>query len=500
MSEMVAQREQLHDPEAERAELLERFAAHPFANLETYEYFNQKGDEADRAKRDFIDASLKGETPEAPVFAYPNLDIKYLVEQRDTLTELLQDVLRLDMNEEANRLLREKVLERVHEAGIMLLTKLQSDLSPDDPIYPAVSYQLGENMREVYGTPEPEHWRGVLGYRLSLLAEVEKRDGVPPEVQEAWEFVRTRLPTDLPIEKPYEPRPETVAWYRAQLEQRIAPARQALEAAIAAGEIVANVEGKLDSENMVKATQIALAAQGITGWQVEKTKAANLSTSQERKTIFIPETETKWLAVEKFIRIVVAHEIDEHVGRRENGDQTGEPILGGSGCAGSLAWEEGNSKANEAMLEGKLNDAETAFKLYLIGGLALGLDRENHGRNFGEVFDLLWRMRYVANFLDGTLATDGVVAQRKIMDKAVESVRRVFRGTDGRSPGVIFTKDVMTYYLGQADVWRKWDDDMVTLSETERLAEHQLERSAKINPLRPDHRRVAQRALVRSAA
>ena len=52
----------------------------------------------------------------------------------------------------------------------------------------------------------------------------------------------------------------------------------------------------------------------------------------------------------------------------------------------------------------------------------------------------------------------------------------------------------MTYYLGQVQVWRKWDADMA-LDEDARQQEHTLERSAKIDPLRPDHRRVAKRAL-----
>ncbi|MGH8411161.1 MAG: hypothetical protein ACRERT_08060, partial [Pseudomonas sp.] len=161
------------DPEAERAEVLDRFAEHPYANLETYKYFNQRGEAAATAKTDFIDAAMVGDTPQAPDFAYPGLDTDALIARRDEMTELLHDVMRLDMEVEENRLLREKVTDRLHEVGIMLLTKIQTDLGPDHPMYEAVSFQLGENMREVYGRPEAEHWRGILGYRLSLLAEVE---------------------------------------------------------------------------------------------------------------------------------------------------------------------------------------------------------------------------------------------------------------------------------------------------------------------------------------
>lgn len=482
-------------PEVERAEVLGRFAEHPYANLETYKYFNQRGGEAAAAKAEFIDESMAGQTPNAPAFVYPALDTDALVARRDEMTDLLQDVLRLDMSIEENRLLREKVTDRLHEIGIMLLTKIQTELGPEHPMYEAVSFQLAQNMREVYGQPEIDHWRGILGYRLSLLAEVEDRPDAPASVREAWEFIRDALPQDLPIEKPYQPRPETMRWYREQLEERLAPSRAAVEAAIEDGVITLTDDGKLDGENIVIATKVALDARDIHGWDVQTTDESNIDTSQEKQTIFVPTT--RQMTIKQFDSVMLAHEIDEHVARRDNGDKTGEPILGGTGCAGYLGWEEGNGKANEALLAGKISNEDSAFNYFLSGGLAMGLDGER-GRNFGETFDLVWRMRYVANYLNGK-HQEGDEGQRAIMDKTFDSLRRLFRGTDGRAPGVVFTKDAMTYYLGQTEVWRKWDDDM-DLDEDARRAEHELERSAKIHPLRADHRRVASRALAAQAA
>lgn len=482
-------------PEAERAEVLGRFAEHPYANLETYKYFNQRGEVAAAAKAEFIDAAMAGQTPDAPTFVYPALDTDTLVARRDELTELLHDVMRLDMEVEENRLLREKVTDRLHEVGIMLLTKIQTDLGPEHPMYEAVSFQLGQNMREVYGQPEAEHWRGILGYRLSLLAEVEDRADVPDSVREAWEFVRDALPQDLPVQKPYAPRPDTMRWYREQLEERLAPSRAAVEAAIEDGVITLTEDGKLDGQNIVLATRVALDARDIQGWDVQTTDESNVDTSQEKQTIFVPST--RKMTLKQFDSVMLAHEIDEHVVRRDNGDKTGEPILGGTGCAGYLSWEEGNGKANEALLAGKVSNEESAFNHFLSGGLAIGLDGER-GRNFGETFDLVWRMRYVAAHLNGKLE-EGDEAKRAIMEKTFDALRRLFRGTDGRAPSVVFTKDAMTYYLGQADVWRKWDADM-DLDEEARRQEHELERSAKINPLREDHRRVAIRAREQQAA
>ncbi|HKX23949.1 MAG TPA: hypothetical protein VJM46_01815, partial [Candidatus Saccharimonadales bacterium] len=249
--------------------------------------------------------------------------------------------------------------------------------------------------------------------------------------------------------------------------------------------------------NVVLATRVALDALDIQGWDVQLTDESNVDTSQERSTIFIPSKRTKGdMTLEDFDAVILSHEIDQHMARRDNGDRSGEPILGGTGCAGYLSWEEGNGKANEALLAGKVDNEDSAFKHFLNGGLALGLDGER-GRNFGETFDLAWRMRYVAEYLEGKQVDEA--SRRTLMSKVYDDLRRIYRGTDGRSPGVVFTKDAMTYYLGQTDVWRKWDADM-DLDEDARLAEHELERSAKINPLRGDHRRVAARALEAQAA
>ena len=107
-------------------------------------------------------------------------------------------------------------------------------------------------------------------------------------------------------------------------------------------------------------------------------------------------------------------------------------------------------------------------------------------------------MNYVAAELAGKNSGDTLTDKMTHMSKAVTHLYRLFRGTDGRVPGVVFTKDVMTSYLGQADVFRKWDNDMESMIESERLREHAIERSAKINPLRPDHHTVAASALQRA--
>lgn len=474
-------------------EALEAYAQHPFATLETYKFFNQKGEHAASSKEAFITAALEGNTPEAPDFIYPAIDTNDLLQKRDELTAMLEAIPQDEQIGERDRLARENITNRIHEIGIMLLCKMQSELDADDPRYEIISYQLGQNMREVYGTPEAGHWRGILGYRLSLLSEIENKPDVPADVVTAWRYVKGELHEEgMSIEKPYQPQPETIEWYAAQLEERIASSREAVLKAIEDGDILLDDNDRLNGEQIVAAARIALKARGADSWKSETTDASGIDTTQSDKTIYIPENRA--ITLEQFEEVVLSHEIDEHVMRRVNGDASGELILGGTGANGYLAWEEGNGKVNEGLSRGKIVNQSSAFAYYLSGGLALGLDGANPGRNFGQTFDLVWRMNYVADYLKDKVTGEEKNEKYQLMDKAVDHLNRIFRGTDGRVPGVAFTKDVMTYYLGGVEVLRKWDKDM-SLPEDERKVEHELERSAKIDPLRPDHRHVAQRTL-----
>ncbi|HEX9679544.1 MAG TPA: hypothetical protein VGA08_02910 [Candidatus Saccharimonadales bacterium] len=477
----------------QNSEILERFAAHPFSTLETYQYFNQKGEAAKLVKADFIAKALQGNSPEAPDFSYESIDLDDLLIKRDELTAILEEVSLLDMTNEENTLARENITNRIHEVGILILTKLQSQTEVGSEQYANISYQLGENMREVYGVPEVNHWRGILGYRLSLLKEVEHRSDVPDQIISAWRRISDEFPKDLPIEKPYQPRPETLAWYKDRLDERLTPAREAVTRAIENGEVGLSDEGKLDAHNIVIATRIALIAGGATGWGAKITTASNIDTSQTDMMVNVPETSEMTLS--QFDSVINSHEIDEHVIRRVNGDSSGVAVLGGTGCNGYLDWEEGNGRANEGLIKGEIINQNSAFLYFLHGGLALGLDGDRTGRTFGATFDLVCLMNLIDSFLEGKITADNIeTEQRKVMESTYNSLMRIYRGTDGKTPGVIFTKDVLSYYLGQVKVFRKWDNDM-KLSEEKRLEEHNLERRAKIDPTRPDHRRVASKYL-----
>ena len=472
------------EPSREAVSLPERYANHPLATLETYKYFNQSSEEFKESREKFIDAVVDGLEMDAPTFEYPKINIDELMVFRDQLTEMLSEFPNDKELNVAERITRDNITNRLDEVSIMLMTKMQSELSIDDPRYEAVSAQLGINMQEVYGVPNAEHFRGVLGYRLSKIQDsFEILTDTPQSVVDALSYVRSILPKDLPVQKPKELNPEAASWYAAQLDERVRSGMDAVNAAISRGEITLDDEGKLDAQNIIYATRIILDIRGASRWNVVQTKDANIDTNQTDLVIYVPES--RKMSLSEFDAVMVCHEVDEHVMRRENGDASGIPEIGGTDAHGYLAKEEGNGKINEALRKGKLSLEASAFGFFLSGGLILGLDREGRGRNMRETTEIVWRLNFIEDYLKSR--HDGSQQSvRNAVDKATTHLTRLFRGTDGKVPGVAFTKDSKTYYEGSADVIDKWHNDM-TLTEDQRKSAHMIERAAKYDITRREH-------------
>jgi len=79
---------------------------------------------------------------------------------------------------------------------------------------------------------------------------------------------------------------KTVAWYRARLEERMQPARDAVASAVETGDVVYGDDKKMDSNNIMKATRLALDAYGAHDWDVQPTDEANIDTSQQEERRF----------------------------------------------------------------------------------------------------------------------------------------------------------------------------------------------------------------------
>ncbi|HEX4662382.1 MAG TPA: hypothetical protein VH144_02100, partial [Candidatus Saccharimonadales bacterium] len=271
-------------------EILAQYNAHPIALLQTYEYFTQPDGFGRSAKAEFLEAVSAGRTPDAPRFSYPKLDLSQLIEWRHDVAAMLEAISDQDLQDEKNRLIRESITTRLAEVGIMLLTKLQAETNPDDPEYVAISWQLKQNMREVYGAPEKEEFQGILGARLDSLKDVIQATDLPDEIAEAATYIRNELPEDLPIGRVYQPRPETLAWYGQRLQERCEPSIQLLHKAINDGEVILDEASKLDSDNIIKATNLILTAKNQTDWKALPTTNTNIDTSQADKAFYIPRS------------------------------------------------------------------------------------------------------------------------------------------------------------------------------------------------------------------
>lgn len=129
------------------------------------------------------------------------------------------------------------------------------------------------------------------------------------------------------------------------------------------------------------------------------------------------------------IKGLIAHEINTHARRSVNGRETGLRLLS-TGLDRYLEGEEGLATYREHQ-ETKPSDF-AGFVNYFSAGLAYGLD-DGVKKNFGEVANIL---------LDYYSVIENKTAEES-RELAWETCYRIFKGTSGKIPGVIYTKDIL---------------------------------------------------------
>jgi hypothetical protein len=125
-----------------------------------------------------------------------------------------------------------------------------------------------------------------------------------------------------------------------------------------------------------------------------------------------------------------------------------------------LDAEDGLMAYGEQFIKGKQEGNVTYIERYLGASLLTG-QIDNKKRDFKTVFAALWRARILLDNSDQIIAgadiDDGLEA--KARQASLVNAQRLFRGGDGKTSGLGFTKD-QVYYSGQAkltDVLIKFD-------------------------------------------
>ncbi|MDP4038760.1 MAG: DUF1704 domain-containing protein, partial [bacterium] len=196
-------------------------------------------------------------------------------------------------------------------------------------------------------------------------------------------------------------------------------------------------EGKIDAEQIVEIFNRVIGKLGLQDeWRVvvENTSRTGISINQEEKAAKIPQSRE---LTQKSLEGLIAHEISTHVQRRINGEGSKLKLLG-LGLDRYLTGEEGVATMRQQVI-GQENIDEFAGLDYHLGiSFARGLDGEK--RDFRGVFEVLEKKNYFYNLKKGQGKDK---AKQMARNTAYNSCVRIFRGTDCKTKGVCFSKDLV---------------------------------------------------------
>lgn len=178
------------------------------------------------------------------------------------------------------------------------------------------------------------------------------------------------------------------------------------------------------------------------GWKVEIDEdATSMRVSMEKKTVTVP-SKRKPLSYEELVPKVV-HEIG-HMIRGWNGSHISHRAE--HGLPDYLDAEEGLMSYGEQFISGKRQGNATYIERYLGAGMMTGVDGVK--RDFKQVFAVMWRARIL---LENSASLEDITEEdiKSAREDSLMNAQRLFRGGDGKIPGVGWTKD-KSYYEGSA--------------------------------------------------
>lgn len=446
----------LKTPEQKTARIGELVEARPeVAGLQTYEYF------ANKAAAGF-DEFIKGKEEHLRLGEYMRLSRAKLESLAVAMEEAMASLLVGEQNNQSRALFNALEYRLSELFLLMMAADTNNSGLPDEKRAEALDWFRQAN-ETIYGHPDPE-----------LFAAVAKRDLLPVPAGDHMQAVQLytelhgqlgEIPqTDREIYKPSE-----------QLKERIEGlARERF------GDLVSHIDADKNYTRDEAKAALETALDKIEGarelgWQIaDKPGSATLAVSSHQKIVEFGENRA---AMDGELTKKAVHELGVHVTRAVNAMRAGW-LSAAYGQEGYLDFEE--SLANilsEAYAGEYKNDGA---KYYLAIGLALGQDGQPP-RSDREVFDVMWRQLAIKEAKPGQDVTPENITQGK-KDAALLCMR-IFRGTPGNLPGVVYSKD-LSYFRGQQRVWQVLED-VQTVEDLDRLLLGKLDNS------NPDHQAIA---------
>lgn len=391
----------------------ERFK--PTGSFQAYEYLDGDKQARDREKQQFLGGEIDN-----PNLDYPRLDFDELTKIEQQLLFLKKDLVAGEPDPTVRQLYRWKLNEKIAEVRL-----LQAAKSGDMRRFRRYS-------QFIYGDPQAEVFNYTVN-RIRNRAE-QSLQATDSSLRQAAAAILEILPGGKPEAAGYNlPAPDTVSSARSQTMAEMAALIN-----------IPNAQEMLTVPEIKAAFDAALETLGGQGWQVviDQTSKTGISVDQESLQVKVPQS--RRVSREKLEGLIV-HEIGTHVARRQNGQRSRLMLLG-LGLDRYEQGEEGVATLREQAIKGVVEEFSGLDKHFAIG-LAAGIDGQP--RNFRQVFEIIQKLSEFENVSAGKNQPEAASAGR---DQAWNTCVRVFRGTDCRTPGVCFTKDII-YAQGNIGVW-----------------------------------------------
>lgn len=347
------------------------------------------------------------------------IDLDLIRREESELLSLKEEIIREEKNEAVLQAYRWRINER-----IALLRMLMATESGDMRRFKRYS-------EFIYGKPNTEIFFQILDLIHSeYTAFVEEGDS---NIKSAFQsFFSELYPTEAEVAK--KPSEETISFVREWVKKEIDELN--LD--------IAPRSEKYTYEEIIAIFQEALDKIAANGWQaVINQSGTGINTSQAKKTLEVPIS--RQVGSLKLKQLVL-HEIKTHVERRVKGENSRLSLLG-LGLDRYEGAEEGIATIKEQGLSNKGTFDFAGLEGYLAIGIATGQD--GTPRDFRRTYELLKNYFYLVKRKKG-LEHESALKEAELA--AWKRCVRTFKGTDCKTPGVCFTKDIV-YREGNIAIW-----------------------------------------------
>ncbi|HWQ59542.1 MAG TPA: hypothetical protein VN420_00125 [Candidatus Fimivivens sp.] len=386
--------------------------------FQAYEYFNDDPASFERQRHAFFSDSSRN-----PEFGYPLLSDDLIEVNERSLLALRDELLEKEKDVVIRNAYLWRIEEKIAEAGL-LRAAAHGDM-----------LNFRECSESVYGAPNVEIFSHTIHeirdrFESARLTAGETLRGHIDDFLSAFPESEAHVDVSLPDEA-----------LRAEVFQKIRREFGRI------ADMTTSETEKVGSDGIKTAFGKALEKLGITDWTISLETTGNplIRTDQVRKSIIIPAD--RIVTVSELSRLLI-HEIATHAERRSNGERTRFLLLS-LGLDHYEVGEEGIAAVREQAFK---TDTDTfsfsGLEGYFSIGLAYGVS-DGIRRDFRDVFSVMKRYYRIINLSKGMSPTD---AEQHANESAWTRCFLTFRGTDCKTMGVCFTKDII-YRKGNIAIW-----------------------------------------------